>query len=222
MMSPDMTGLSRPLRVAETLLTNGDLIDLFEAAGVIEGARATYRYVNRFNPELPITFSPTGSLSVRAGWEQHPAVGISWFGACLAASLLGGRLPTREEWQAIASQGEPARYPWGDDPIDPSRANVDHQVGSTTPVGSYPPSHGLYDLIGNADEWCADSYDQNPASADSNLTPRPSMERTVCGGSWASRFGAISIWNPRGKWARVGTRSIGLRPVWDPVGGEPT
>jgi hypothetical protein len=41
------------------------------------------------------------------------------------------------------------------------------------------------------------------------------MERLVKGGAWSKDARHLAIAASRGKWARIGTTTIGVRPVWD-------
>jgi len=75
-----------------------------------------------------------------------------------------------------------ASYPWGDE-IDGTKANFrdsgdpyDGQYPETTPVAYYPPnSYGLFDMAGNAPEWCYDFYDKDyyRYCMDSNVVENP-------------------------------------------------
>jgi formylglycine-generating enzyme required for sulfatase activity len=68
------------------------------------------------------------------------------------------RLPTEAEWEYAARGGlEKKEYPWGDEAVDDSRANIN--LPQPTPVASYPPNgYGLFDCVGNIAEWVADAF----------------------------------------------------------------
>lgn len=91
------------------------------------------------------------------------------------------RLPTEAEWEYACRAGTTTRYYNGNDPEGPTRiANVrdaaTHRLmpglsqslhssdgwAFTSPVGRLAPNNfGLYDMLGNAAEWCADWFDEN-------------------------------------------------------------
>lgn len=93
------------------------------------------------------------------GKEEHPVTKVSWYAATAYAQWVGKRLPTEAEWEKAARGGlEGLKYPWGNT-IDRTKANYLFHIGSTTPVGQYPPNrYGLYDMCGNVWEWCLDAY----------------------------------------------------------------
>ena len=92
--------------------------------------------------------------------ENHPVVYISWYAAMAYAEWAGKRLPTEAEWEKAARGGLVEKaYPWGNS-IDPSKANYSAEIEDTTSVGNYPANaYGLYDMSGNAWEWCLDLYE---------------------------------------------------------------
>ena len=135
------------------------------------------------------------------GYENHPVTHVSWYGAMAYAEWVDKRLPTEAEWEKAARGNLTGqKYPWGNT-IDATRANYNRHIGSTTPVGQYQPNgYGLYDMAGNAWEWCLDAYQwdfyvtspyQNPISGAKNIQwllnnyTNINDSRVLRGGSWA-------------------------------------
>jgi formylglycine-generating enzyme required for sulfatase activity len=140
----------------------------------------------------------------KAGYEDHPVVYVSWYGAIEYAHFYGKRLPTAAEWEKAARGGLVDKlYPWGDN-ISHDHANY-HGAGSkdewkgTSPVGSFPPNgYGLYDMAGNVGEWCADWYDKGYYSASPRANPvgpGSGYYRVLRGGSWLCNTNALRVAN---------------------------
>lgn len=71
------------------------------------------------------------------------------------------RLPLEEEWEWVASGGK-RKFPWGDEPPQPSRANFNGTVQGLSPVNAYPDGatpEGIIDMAGNVWEWTATWWD---------------------------------------------------------------
>ena len=119
----------------------------------------------------------------KAGYENHPVIEVSWYGAAAYAQFYGKRLPTEAEWEKAARGGLVGkRFPWGNE-IDPTKANYDHDgsrgwsvaemLKYLKTVGSFPPNgYGLYDVASNVWEWCADEYDSGYYSRSPENNPK--------------------------------------------------
>lgn len=197
---------SRPVRVARTLFTCGLAAEALNQIAALPETGSTYVFVNVHNPQRALHCTGTAhQWACDPGREDHPVPGINWAGAALICAHLGARLPWVDEWMCFASNNDPSRrYPWGNELPTDAHANFGEHRGGTTPVGRYPASDlGLFDVAGNLDEWCADADSRNP------------FERVVKGGAWSKDALHLAIASHRSKWARLGTTTIGFRPVWD-------
>lgn len=90
---------------------------------------------------------------------------VTWYGAMLFCNFYGYDLPTEAEWEKAArgpdndDENEHLKYPWGNE-ISTAYActsgtkPVGYYDGNQTPIGPDTINgYGLYDVIGNADEW---------------------------------------------------------------------
>ena len=106
------------------------------------------------------------------------------------------RLPTEAQWEYACRAGTNTAYSWGDDPkqMDEYAWSAKNSGNKTHLVGQKKPNPwGLYDMHGNCDEWCRDTWrDALPGGTDPEVTERDLPARPewaqpfwVCrGGSW--------------------------------------
>ncbi len=146
--------------------------------------------------------------------DDHPVLCVSWNDAiafCKWLSRKEGktyRLPTEAEWEYACRAGTSTRYCSGDDPE--TLVNVANVADAkfkvkfpseiytikasdgyafTAPVGQFKPNaFGLYDMCGNAQQWCADwsdnsYYEKSPA--DDPKGPDGGTYRIIRGGTWS-------------------------------------
>jgi formylglycine-generating enzyme required for sulfatase activity len=117
---------------------------------------------------------PEGPHSSLDGRLDHPVVHVSWNDARAYCEWAGKRLPTEAEWERAArGELERKRFPWGDEEIPggvhrcnvwqgsfPDRNTAEDGFLGTAPVTAFPPNgFGLYNMVGNVWEWCADWFD---------------------------------------------------------------
>lgn len=145
--------------------------------------------------------------------DDHPVVNVSWNDATAYCEWLSGkeektyRLPTEAEWEYACRAGTTTLYYSGDD--RESLAEVGNVSDAThlatfpdwedtimssdgyvftAPVGKFPPNaFGLYDMHGNAAQWCADwhSWEYYAASPKDDPTgPATGHGRVVRGSSF--------------------------------------
>ena len=120
------------------------------------------------------------------------------------------RLPTEAEWEYACRAGTAGPHFWGDDlaaakrhcngfdPISHDEFGENNPVvarrtpfpgddgfRATAPVGSLLPNPwGLYDMLGNVDEWVADTFSDYPSGAVRDPLVQGGNQRIVRGGSY--------------------------------------
>ncbi len=97
------------------------------------------------------------------GQENHPVTGISWYEAAAYAAYVNKQLPTVYHWGRIAETSRTEFIV----PLSNYNGKSTTAVGSMAGINSF----GIYDLAGNAREWCF------------NESNNPGL-RFILGGGW--------------------------------------
>lgn len=114
------------------------------------------------------------SLPTWADWyntlpANFPVVGVTWYQAKAFCEWAGGSLPTEAQWEYAARGGVDAPTYGPMDDIAWHRTNSNrtlHPAGLKT-----PNAYGLYDMLGNVWEWCADYYDADYYAKSPSVDP---------------------------------------------------
>ena len=177
--------------------------------------------------------------------DNFPMAFVTWEDAKQYCDWAGGRLPTEVEWEYAARAGNPhARYgnldeiAWYADNSGPSKLNSVELWEKASSPSDYglrlrdmgndihpvmkkaPNDFGLYDMLGNVWEHCADWYDEKYYQVSGDIDPDgPSSgeSRIMRGGAWNTRPPGVRVSN-RG-WMLPDHRfnNIGFRCVLDEI-----
>ncbi len=186
---------------------------------------------------------------------QQPVVLVCWpeavgFARWLTQKdeLMSYRLPTEAEWEYVCRAGVAGAYPFPEgekalyrfanfadrrDPVAGDLQDQDDRYCVAAPVGSYLANPwGVYDMLGNTSEWCADWYgpypeepvfdpqgpgmsaaaavliETTPSHGADERVPRRGPARVVRGGSWFTSPGGVKP--ARRYWANPGHRRLDL------------
>ncbi|MDA2926469.1 SUMF1/EgtB/PvdO family nonheme iron enzyme [Acidobacteria bacterium AH-259-G07] len=204
-----------PFRIARAPVTNAEFAQFVEDQGYLRRELWSYQgwvWCVKTGAEHPIYWSRGGNGWLRRHFDQlvrleehAPVIHVNWYEAEAYCNWAGRRLPTEAEWEMVAS-AEPApdgngisehkrRYPWGDEPPSPDRANFDSRFLGCVDVGAFPSgdsAFGCRQMIGNVWEWTASAFYPFPGFIvdfpyKEYSAPWFGYRKVLKGGAWATR-----------------------------------
>ncbi|WP_337059401.1 ergothioneine biosynthesis protein EgtB [Kineococcus sp. G2] len=225
-------------RIARVPVTNGEWAAFVTAGGYDDPRLWTPEgWAHRVAADLrtPMGWEPDGAGwwtqrrfgAVRAVDPAEPVQHVDFHEAQAYARWAGARLPTEVEWEKACAwdpvAGRRRRWPWGDGPATPERANLGGTALGPAQVGAYPAgasAYGAEQMIGDVWEWTSSVFAPWPGFSamlysDYSAPFFDGRYRVLRGGAWSTAAGAVrpSFRN----WDHPIRRQIftGLRLAWD-------
>ena len=174
---------------------------------------------------------------MNVGFEQtdrHPVVNVTFDDAIAFCKWLSDEdeekycLPTEAQWEYACRAGSASKWSFGDNEREISKYAWSGKGETTSPVGQkLPNGYGLYDIHGNAAEWCSDWYAEdyyNSSPFDDPQGPASGTAHVVRGGHYHAAPDRASS-SCRYSYPGLPPRSsLGFRPILliDPTDPKPT
>ena len=160
--------------------------------------------------------------------SEWPATWIKWPGAAAFADYYSVALPSEAQWEYAARSGSNNTvYPTSTGGLNDTLANyngdlpgVYNATGHVVSVRSYPANPwGLYEMAGNAWEWCRDYYDADYyGTTDGSTDPvntTATDKRVRRGGSWNYHSATCTTYYRAGDLPDRGNNHFGFRIITD-------
>src|SRR5262245_40944245 len=234
-----------PFKIARAAVSNAEFAEFVESGGYARErywSQAGWGWRSRMKSQHPVYWERReGGRWLRRHFdrwvpleESLPVIHVSWYEAEAFCRWAGRRLPTEAEWEMAASgpdshpaapsaaDEEKPRFPWGDQPPTPERANLDWRAMGCIPVDALPASDSLFgcrQMIGNVWEWTGDDFAPYPGFVvdpyKEYSVPWFGVHEVVRGGCWTTRSGLIrntwrNFYKPDRRDVLAGFRTCGL------------
>src|SRR5437879_1990999 len=175
----------KPFAIARAAVTQAEFAAFVEDQGYQRRelwSEEGWRWRENAAAEHPVYWKREGSgrwlrrdFNCWAALEPHrPVLHVNWWEAEAYCRWAGRRLPNEAEWE-VAASAEPAaggglaqvkhRFPWGDDPPTPDRANLGWRELGTVDVSKCAEgdsAFGCRQMIGNVWEWTSSDFGPYP------------------------------------------------------------
>jgi formylglycine-generating enzyme required for sulfatase activity len=173
--------------IDKTEVTNAMFANFIDEAGTALEVPEIQDTVSFFNPFTGGQIHKDGEeWTIETGFENHPVVNVTWYGAQAYCDWTGRTLPSEAQWEKAARGADGRLYPWGNtfacqngnfddestiDAFTVEGGSACDSFSDTAPVGSFPAGaspYGALDMGGNVWEWTSEqfsdySYSQTPA-----------------------------------------------------------
>ena len=205
----------QPFRIARAPVTNAEFAQFVDDRGYLRRelwSRQGWVWRTKTGAEHPVYWMRGESGWLRQHFDKlvplephHPVVHVNWYEVEAYCNWAGRRLPTEAEWEMAASAeptgdgkgitGRKRKYPWGDDPPSPDRANLDSWHLGCVDVGAFPSGEsafGCRQMVGNVWEWTASAFYPFPGYIvdypyREYSAPWFGYRKVLKGGAWATR-----------------------------------
>jgi len=201
----------QPFAISRTAVTNGEFAAFVDDGGYAREefwSVAGWLWRQSVNATHPVYWLREDNQWLRREFDrlvplhpQLPVLHVNWFEADAFCRWAKRRLPSEVEWEMAASLAlnsngneNKRRFPWGEEPATPTRANLDWQAGGCIDVSALresDSSSGCRQMIGNVWEWSATDF--NPyvgfkaGPYKEYSAPWFGDHKVLRGGCWATR-----------------------------------
>jgi sulfatase modifying factor 1 len=189
---------------AHQVSVNAFYIDIHEVT-----VKQYKHFIDETGRKAPLYWHPEYDL------PEDPVVGITWHDANVYAEWANKRLPTEAEWEYAARGASNILIRDCSDNTGLRGSNYD-SFGISPVMQFQPNSLGLYDMLGNVWEWCADWYAHDYYAMSPKRNPRGPVTGTLKvlrGGAWYSNTKQVRETNRYYAVPKNGSYSVGFRCV---------
>ena len=190
------------------------------AIGVFETTRGDFGKFRAVTGSPPSSSAAQPGHPPLASRDRLPVTGVTWEDSRAYVDWLSEatghryRLPSESEWEYVARAGSTGRYHFGNDAAaicahanvadstygemyaKPGIADCSDNALRPAAVGGYVANAlGVYDMLGNVEEWVADCWhdDYKDAPGDQRARNGDCASHVVRGGAWDSAPGEATV-----------------------------
>jgi len=189
--TPHQQTIEAPFWIAKYEVTNAEFAIFLNNNPNGNTSSIGFKYLDAVDSDSRIREN-NSQWTPNSGFENHPVVEVTWYGARDYCKWLGEadgfRLPTEKEWEYAASGPSNWEYPWGDDWNENYAIWDGNSDRQTVNIGSRPQDSvswvGAYDFAGNVQEWVSSLYREYDYDSSHESNIYVPDNRVLRGGSW--------------------------------------